>query len=211
MGAKQPCLICGRQPCDAHHLRFAQPRGLASRPCRSAADIVARCIEPGSKLIGGKMPALMPSILLANFGSKRTRFELWRRRRPMVGRSPWRWRQNRQPCHLSDPGGVCAIIPHFCTWGLERIPGSPVIVVRVSRLSGESCSDRQGLLRAPSGDAAGGTPDQLPIRRWRQPFMKWRPNSHPNSIRLPRQIRGHRLPTLNAPPKDFQPLSLVPH
>jgi hypothetical protein len=26
--AKQPCLICGRQPCDAHHLRFAQGRGL---------------------------------------------------------------------------------------------------------------------------------------------------------------------------------------
>jgi ERF superfamily len=26
--AKQPCLVCGRQPCDAHHLRFAQSRGL---------------------------------------------------------------------------------------------------------------------------------------------------------------------------------------
>jgi hypothetical protein len=26
--AKQPCLVCGRQPCDPHHLRFAQPRGL---------------------------------------------------------------------------------------------------------------------------------------------------------------------------------------
>ena len=25
---KQPCLVCGRQPCDAHHLRFAQSRGL---------------------------------------------------------------------------------------------------------------------------------------------------------------------------------------
>ncbi len=24
--ASQPCLLCGRQPCDAHHLRFAQPR-----------------------------------------------------------------------------------------------------------------------------------------------------------------------------------------
>jgi ERF superfamily len=24
--AKQPCLVCGRQPCDAHHLRFAQSR-----------------------------------------------------------------------------------------------------------------------------------------------------------------------------------------
>ena len=26
--AAQGCLICGRQPSDAHHLRFAQPRGL---------------------------------------------------------------------------------------------------------------------------------------------------------------------------------------
>jgi hypothetical protein len=27
--AKQACLICGRRPADAHHLRFAQPRALA--------------------------------------------------------------------------------------------------------------------------------------------------------------------------------------
>src|SRR5262249_49920250 len=26
--ATQPCLICGRQPSDPHHLRFAQPRAL---------------------------------------------------------------------------------------------------------------------------------------------------------------------------------------
>lgn len=26
--ARQPCLVCGRQPSDAHHLRFAQSRGL---------------------------------------------------------------------------------------------------------------------------------------------------------------------------------------
>jgi hypothetical protein len=29
--AKQPCLICGRQPSDPHHLRFAQSRGLAQK------------------------------------------------------------------------------------------------------------------------------------------------------------------------------------
>jgi len=28
---KQPCLVCGRQPCDPHHLRFAQPRGLGQK------------------------------------------------------------------------------------------------------------------------------------------------------------------------------------
>ena len=27
--AQQPCLICGRKPSHAHHVRFAQPRGMA--------------------------------------------------------------------------------------------------------------------------------------------------------------------------------------
>jgi hypothetical protein len=26
--ASQPCLICGRQPSDPHHVRFAQPRAI---------------------------------------------------------------------------------------------------------------------------------------------------------------------------------------
>jgi hypothetical protein len=29
--ARQPCLICGRQPADTHHLRFAQHRALARK------------------------------------------------------------------------------------------------------------------------------------------------------------------------------------
>ena len=29
--AAQPCTLCGRQPCEAHHLRFAQPRALGRR------------------------------------------------------------------------------------------------------------------------------------------------------------------------------------
>lgn len=29
--ASHPCLVCGRQPSDAHHLRFAQPRALARK------------------------------------------------------------------------------------------------------------------------------------------------------------------------------------
>jgi hypothetical protein len=29
--AKQPCLICGRQPSDAHHLRFSQSRALGRK------------------------------------------------------------------------------------------------------------------------------------------------------------------------------------
>ena len=29
--AMQPCTICGRQPCEAHHIRYAQPRALGRR------------------------------------------------------------------------------------------------------------------------------------------------------------------------------------
>jgi hypothetical protein len=29
--ALQSCLVCGRQPCDAHHLRFAQDRALGRK------------------------------------------------------------------------------------------------------------------------------------------------------------------------------------
>jgi hypothetical protein len=29
--ADQPCLICARQPAEAHHLRFAQPRAIGSK------------------------------------------------------------------------------------------------------------------------------------------------------------------------------------
>ena len=32
--AQQPCLLCGRKPSDAHHLRFVQPRALG----RKASD-----------------------------------------------------------------------------------------------------------------------------------------------------------------------------
>ena len=49
--AKQPCLICGRQPSDAHHLRFAQRRALSRKVsdeftvplCRGHHREVHRC------------------------------------------------------------------------------------------------------------------------------------------------------------------------
>ena len=28
---RQPCTVCGRTPCEAHHLRFAQPRAMGRR------------------------------------------------------------------------------------------------------------------------------------------------------------------------------------
>jgi hypothetical protein len=30
--AKQPCLVCGRSPSQAHHLKFQEPRGLGLKP-----------------------------------------------------------------------------------------------------------------------------------------------------------------------------------
>ncbi len=29
--ASQPCIVCGRTPCEAHHIRFAQPRALGRK------------------------------------------------------------------------------------------------------------------------------------------------------------------------------------
>jgi ERF superfamily len=29
--SRQPCMVCGRQPCEAHHIRFAQPSALGRR------------------------------------------------------------------------------------------------------------------------------------------------------------------------------------
>ena len=31
MSTSQPCVVCGRTPAEAHHIRFAQPRALALR------------------------------------------------------------------------------------------------------------------------------------------------------------------------------------
>jgi hypothetical protein len=53
----QPCLICGRQPADPHHLRFAQPRAIGlkvSEPCLCAAAIIGNCTRPAMSARGGK-------------------------------------------------------------------------------------------------------------------------------------------------------------
>jgi hypothetical protein len=52
---KQPCLICGRQPSDSHHLRFAQSRALGRKVsdeftvplCRAHHREVHRCGDEG--------------------------------------------------------------------------------------------------------------------------------------------------------------------
>ena len=62
--AKRPCLICGRQPSDAHHLRFAQARALAARPAMSSpfpcvAGIIAKFIVAVMNQSGGETSGLI--------------------------------------------------------------------------------------------------------------------------------------------------------
>ena len=55
--AKQPCLVCGRQPCDAHHLRFAQSRGHSlkvSDEFTVPLYTIANCTAPVGKRTGGR-------------------------------------------------------------------------------------------------------------------------------------------------------------
>ena len=75
--AKQPCLVCGRQPCDAHHLRFAQSRVSASRSATNsrshcAGHTIANCTAPAGKRTGGRKPVSSPSVWRASFGWKPT-------------------------------------------------------------------------------------------------------------------------------------------
>jgi hypothetical protein len=53
---KQPCLVCGRQPCDPHHLRLAQARGLGQKVSDefTVPLITASCIAPEPKWTGGR-------------------------------------------------------------------------------------------------------------------------------------------------------------
>ena len=65
--AQQPCLICGRRPADAHHLRFAQGRALARKVsdeftvplCRGHHREVHRC---GSEAAWWKSAGIDPTL-----------------------------------------------------------------------------------------------------------------------------------------------------
>jgi hypothetical protein len=50
----KPCLVCGRTPCDAHHVRFAEPRALGrkavrSSPFHSVALITGKCTSEATR------------------------------------------------------------------------------------------------------------------------------------------------------------------
>jgi hypothetical protein len=64
--AKQPCLVCGRRPADAHHLRFAQPPTLGRKVsdeftvplCRGHHREIHRC---GDEAVWWKKTGIDPS------------------------------------------------------------------------------------------------------------------------------------------------------
>jgi hypothetical protein len=71
--AQQTCLVCGRRPCDAHHLRFAQSRALGRKvsdeftvPC--AGDIIVSSTATVMKPSGGGGPQSIHSPLLGRCG-----------------------------------------------------------------------------------------------------------------------------------------------
>jgi hypothetical protein len=65
--AKQPCLICGRRPADAHHLRFAQPKTLGRKVsdeftvpvCRGHHREIHRC---GNEVAWWKKVGVDPTV-----------------------------------------------------------------------------------------------------------------------------------------------------
>jgi hypothetical protein len=82
--AKQPCLVCGRQPCDAHHLRFTQSRALGRKVsdeftvplCRGHHREVHRC---GDEAAWWRKVGINPAV------AART---LWLETHPLSGRHP---------------------------------------------------------------------------------------------------------------------------
>jgi hypothetical protein len=66
--AKQPCLVCGRHPADAHHLRFAQSRTLGRKVsdeftvplCRGHHREIHRC---GDEAVWWKKVGVDPTVL----------------------------------------------------------------------------------------------------------------------------------------------------
>ena len=91
--AQQTCLICGRQPCDAHHLRFAQSRALGRKVsdeftvplCRGHHREVHR---HGDEAKWWSKARLIRSRPLARYGAKPIRWRAAATARSAIGRQP---------------------------------------------------------------------------------------------------------------------------
>ena len=89
--AKQACLICGRTPSDAHHLRFAQTRALGRRVsdeftvplCRGHHRALHRHGDEGA---WWRKAGVDPMPRRARFGCKHTRCRQGQTRQPLRAR-----------------------------------------------------------------------------------------------------------------------------
>ena len=98
--AKQPCLICGRRPADAHHLRFAQPRALGRKVsdeftvplCRGHHREVHRC---GDEAAWWKKAGIDPTVPAR---------ALWLERHPLPTASGERSKQGIEPDRRIERG-----------------------------------------------------------------------------------------------------------
>jgi hypothetical protein len=78
--SKQACVVCGRTPSDAHHLRFAQPRALGRKVSdesryRFAAFIIASFTGTVTRRRGGRVSRSTPCRLQSRFGDARAAME----------------------------------------------------------------------------------------------------------------------------------------
>jgi len=97
--AKRPCLLCGRQPTDAHHLRFAQSRALGRKVsdeftvplCRGHHREVHRC---GDEVAWWRKSGIDPTV---------TARTLWLESHPQVPSLPVR--QTALVTDIARPGG----------------------------------------------------------------------------------------------------------
>jgi ERF superfamily len=77
--ATQPCVVCGRTPAEAHHIRFAQPRALGRKVSDeytrslSAASIIATSMATAMRPHGGRGSAWIPCRSRSSCGGARGR------------------------------------------------------------------------------------------------------------------------------------------
>ena len=90
--ATQPCLICGRTPAHAHHIRYAQPRGVALKVSDEftvpyAPSITAKIIQPVTRGDGGRSAKSIRWPLRAPFGAKAKVLAQSKKPPPISGRT----------------------------------------------------------------------------------------------------------------------------
>jgi hypothetical protein len=82
--ASQPCLLCGRLPSDAHHLRFAQPRALGRKSSDEFVVPLCRTHHRHNHSVGDELVWWKPTMI----DPLDVALNLWKRSRGVVDRAP---------------------------------------------------------------------------------------------------------------------------